>query len=220
MRKLSADELAQRADHGLTRSIIANLENGRKRDVTTAQLLALAYVLHVSPVDLLFDLRIPYAYVELIPAGEGRDEVRSPVWTTREWVGGRLNSVELSPLVNREPLSDDDVEAAGWLAAADRNLARDIQLRSTLMMRAERLRLEIHMATVEAHAKIRADVWVYSDDEAAQEAALRTPAVLALKEQLRDVHAELYELESSLRTRQVNLDNPVHPDQRVPAMGW
>lgn len=52
---LSASELSDKVGEGLTRSVIANLENGRKEDVTVKQLIALAVTLRVPPVALVVD---------------------------------------------------------------------------------------------------------------------------------------------------------------------
>lgn len=59
--KLSGEELAEKAGVGLTRSVIANLENGRKDDVTVTQLMALANALHVPPALLVADVFDPGA---------------------------------------------------------------------------------------------------------------------------------------------------------------
>lgn len=53
----SAAELAQRT--GISRDVIANLENGRKRDVTVSELFALAAGLEVPPLALIADLSKP-----------------------------------------------------------------------------------------------------------------------------------------------------------------
>lgn len=58
---LSGAELSERAGEGLTRSVIANLENDRKEDVTVRQLMALAAALHVPPAVLLVDVFNPGA---------------------------------------------------------------------------------------------------------------------------------------------------------------
>jgi hypothetical protein len=55
--QLSAQQLADKtAELGVpvSRTVIADLENGRRRYVTTTELLAFAEALSVSPVDLLF----------------------------------------------------------------------------------------------------------------------------------------------------------------------
>lgn len=51
--KISAGELAERAGSGLTRSVIANLENGRKDDLAVSQLVGLARALEVTVDELL-----------------------------------------------------------------------------------------------------------------------------------------------------------------------
>lgn len=60
---LSAQALADTAGSGLTRSQIADLENGRKKDLSVLQLLSVARVLNVPPVALLSDLYDPSAEV-------------------------------------------------------------------------------------------------------------------------------------------------------------
>jgi transcriptional regulator with XRE-family HTH domain len=55
--KMSAEDLAEAV--GMTRSVVANLENGRKDDVTVKQLLALAKELGVSPMSLVIDTNDP-----------------------------------------------------------------------------------------------------------------------------------------------------------------
>lgn len=57
--RLSAADLAERAGEGLTRSVIANLENGRKDDLSLKQLLALARALRVPPTFLVVDMFSP-----------------------------------------------------------------------------------------------------------------------------------------------------------------
>ena len=55
--KMSAEDLAETV--GMTRSVVANLENGRKDDVTVKQLVALASALGVPPVALAVDINDP-----------------------------------------------------------------------------------------------------------------------------------------------------------------
>jgi transcriptional regulator with XRE-family HTH domain len=57
---MSAAELAERAGHGLTRSVIANLESGRKSDVSVLQLFAISATLGVPPIRLLIDIERPF----------------------------------------------------------------------------------------------------------------------------------------------------------------
>lgn len=52
-RGISAAELAERAGAGLTRSVIANLENGRKSDLSVQQLFAIADTLNAPASSLV-----------------------------------------------------------------------------------------------------------------------------------------------------------------------
>lgn len=52
LRGLSAQDLADRMAGTMTRSVIANLEAGRKKDVTVTELTALAQALDVAPLSL------------------------------------------------------------------------------------------------------------------------------------------------------------------------
>lgn len=58
---LSAAELSELAGEGLSRSVIANLENGRKDDVTVKQLVALGNALRIPPAALVVDIFNPGA---------------------------------------------------------------------------------------------------------------------------------------------------------------
>lgn len=53
LKDMSAAQLAEAAGQGLTRSVIANLENGRKADLTVQQLLAIAEALDVPATSIL-----------------------------------------------------------------------------------------------------------------------------------------------------------------------
>ena len=92
--KLSAEELAAKVGRGLTRSILANLETGRKQDLTVSQLLGVAVVLGVRPIDLIFDLSEPN---ERISSRMARGLSQRPL-------GWLLNgSLPDSPLLNWMP---------------------------------------------------------------------------------------------------------------------
>lgn len=56
---MTGDELAELAGNGVTRAVIANIETGRKRDMTVSQLIAISVALQVPPVSILFDIRAP-----------------------------------------------------------------------------------------------------------------------------------------------------------------
>lgn len=55
-RGLSAESLSRRVNGILTRSVIANLENGRKADLTVSELLAVAGALGVAAYEIAPEL--------------------------------------------------------------------------------------------------------------------------------------------------------------------
>jgi len=76
--KISADELANRAGNGLTRSIIANLETGRKNDITVNQLVAISVAVGIPPFAFLVDLFDPSGKpdFDLAAANGGQETTR------------------------------------------------------------------------------------------------------------------------------------------------
>lgn len=84
-RGITAAQLSERMrDVGtpFDKTVVANLETGRRRFVTVQELLALAYILDVAPVHLLLpidDERASYAYTP---------NRNAEVWRVREWVRG------------------------------------------------------------------------------------------------------------------------------------
>lgn len=82
---MSAADLAEAAQNGLTRSVIANLENGRKDDVTVRQLMALSAALMVPPVALLADCFRPGA-ASIYPVPRATPKVVNA--DVIQWVGG------------------------------------------------------------------------------------------------------------------------------------
>lgn len=73
MAGLSAQELSDRLGGELSRSVIANIESGRKTDVTVDQLLALAWVLDVPPVALALPLHEPFRHVQVVKGEAGSE---------------------------------------------------------------------------------------------------------------------------------------------------
>lgn len=62
----TAEELAARVpDDSITRTVITNVESGRKRDLTATELAQLAAALNVSPIALLVDIDRPFDPVEI-----------------------------------------------------------------------------------------------------------------------------------------------------------
>ncbi|MCU1362768.1 MAG: hypothetical protein JWM55_596 [Acidimicrobiaceae bacterium] len=127
---ISADKLATEAGQGLTRSVIANLESGRKHDLSVQQLLAIAYVLGVSPSELVFDSRYPHLEISL-SNGESKD-VTAESWRVSEWFGGVGSALDLQEKIN------------GTIRRGERALATDgsahlvtqsLRRRNTLLVR-------------------------------------------------------------------------------------
>ena len=62
---MSARELSEKIDGELSRGVIANIESGRKTDVTIDQLVALAWALGVPPAVLALPADEPYKFVRM-----------------------------------------------------------------------------------------------------------------------------------------------------------
>lgn len=62
---LSARELSEKLGGELSRGVIANIESGRKTDVTVDQLVSLAWALGVPPVVLALPVDEPYKFVRV-----------------------------------------------------------------------------------------------------------------------------------------------------------
>ncbi|UAJ78627.1 helix-turn-helix transcriptional regulator [Leifsonia sp. ZF2019] len=61
---MSAEKLAEVSGAGLTRSVVANIESGRRGDIPLSQLLAIAWALGVPPAVLIFDTSRPRDTIE------------------------------------------------------------------------------------------------------------------------------------------------------------
>lgn len=81
---LSARELSEALGGELSRGVIANIESGRKTDVTVDQLLALSWALGVPPAALALPLENPYEALHLT-AGDSAQET---VATLLPWFEG------------------------------------------------------------------------------------------------------------------------------------
>lgn len=66
MAGLSAQDVSERLGGELSRSVIANIESGRKSDITVDQLLALAWVLDIPPVALALPIHEPFRHVQVV----------------------------------------------------------------------------------------------------------------------------------------------------------
>lgn len=195
--RISAGELAQKAGAGLTRSIVANLENGRKKDVSVSQLLGMALALGVSPADLLFDARRPYDPVIL-----GDRDAAAPYASTttthmlaRAWWGGRRVAYELVTVP--KVLGPTDVASQPHLRTDDDAAALAL-VQQLVDKRTELLwaigQHEIHLARMEAGE--------YVDPVLPTE-----PDIVRLR--LREFRSELSEIDQVLVMHDVRLDRPV-----------
>lgn len=98
-RRMSAQQLADAcSEYGLSlhRSVIANLESGRRPTLSLVEILVIARILGVPPIQLIF----PAGYVDKVEVLPG---VRVSTWDAAKWFTG-----EESPLV-----SPDDVSVRG-----------------------------------------------------------------------------------------------------------
>jgi hypothetical protein len=85
----------------VTRSVIADLENGRRRYVTTAELCALAWALKVPPIRLLYP-ELPDGAVEVVPG------VEKPSIEAAMWFSGELAYIpEFPDPKDRQPTTDE-----------------------------------------------------------------------------------------------------------------
>jgi hypothetical protein len=83
------------------RSIVANLENGRRKTVSVVELLALAYVLEVLPVHLLVPVEPDARYRPVPTRNDPADEVRD--WLLAR---GKLAGMDVRVMFNDAPASE------------------------------------------------------------------------------------------------------------------
>lgn len=94
---LSARELAEQAGYGLTRGVIANIESGRKTDITVNQLIALSSCLGITPVALALPIDQPYRWLRLSDSESAMRSIRVAAaidWfqdLDSAWARGRVN---------------------------------------------------------------------------------------------------------------------------------
>jgi transcriptional regulator with XRE-family HTH domain len=77
MAGLSARELSDKMGGEMSRGVIANIESGRKTDVTIDQLLALSWALDVPPVALALPLEEPNRMVAVVAGPESIEALRT-----------------------------------------------------------------------------------------------------------------------------------------------
>lgn len=190
--KMSGEKLAELAGEGLTRSIIANLENGRKRDVTVSQLIAISYVLGVNPGSLVFDLFDPYGETPLI-ATEIQD-VTTQNWLAYDWFGGVITPNELVVLVDGMQIGAPAEGGSNW------TVHYLLTRRAKLLYSLERQQKKLKQMTANGRNH-NALGEVRSSPEWNETKALE-----------RDSMAELYDIDGQLRQYGVKIDKPIiHP---------
>ncbi len=204
---MSAEQLAERAGLGLTRSIIANLENGRKQDVTVRQLMALALALGVSPADLQFDIRRrPY---ELVEIGErpgpsvsaGARGISAPQYLARAWFGGGRMVEELAG-ASPELRDPDAIQSLPFVSSSpDAYPLTEIQ-----KLLDERSSTAYALMAHESH-QIRVESGA-SKGEVLTSGHLPNDQDL-LRARIRDFRADLYDIERRLRAYGVDLEDPI-----------
>lgn len=74
MNGMSAADLSERTNGAISKGVIANIETGRKRDLTVDELVALSWALDVPPVALALPIESPNSQVKI---AEGKDELYS-----------------------------------------------------------------------------------------------------------------------------------------------
>lgn len=72
---MSAERLSQRVP--MSRAVIANIESGRKKDVTVDEMLALAWALDIPPVALALPIEQPNVFLETARGEDRSDSVRA-----------------------------------------------------------------------------------------------------------------------------------------------
>lgn len=84
--KMSAQQLADRTDElgmPIARSVLANLESGRRETVSVAEVLVLAAALNVAPIDLICPVGFD-KQTEMLP-GRMMEPLSALRWFTGEW---------------------------------------------------------------------------------------------------------------------------------------
>jgi transcriptional regulator with XRE-family HTH domain len=94
LNRWSGRQLADATDGALTRDTIANIENGRRTDLTVRQLLAIALALRIPPVALLIDLQHPLepSAIRFPGTAPAPLEHTAPQIALAAWMNGQLAS--------------------------------------------------------------------------------------------------------------------------------
>jgi len=124
---LSGEALARRVP-SITRSVIANIENGRKRDISIDDVIALAWALDIPPVALALPLDRPQTFVST--GGGGATTTYARAYDLIEWfkTGRRASGHAHSPanaIANlRIAKLEDFLNTMGHIRQAEARLKR------------------------------------------------------------------------------------------------
>lgn len=131
----SAQRLADNTDGAVSRSTIANLESGRKGDLSLRQFLAICLALRVPPAALLLDLDHPFEPAGIVFPGLAPAPLEStaPIIAVAAWLNGNADD-RTTPAARHvhtvARLIEEYVDAADAAAvnAARRRLAAPVAL--------------------------------------------------------------------------------------------
>lgn len=122
---LSAEGLSRKVP-SMSRAVIANIESGRKRDVTLDELIALAWALDVPPVALALPIERPHAFVQ---TSEGQTDTFTRAYLLADWFKtgkrtGRGNSPAHAVATLRVSKLEEYLLTEGRLRQADARIGR------------------------------------------------------------------------------------------------
>ena len=119
MAGLSARELSDKLHGEVSRGVIANIESGRKTDVTIDQLFAFAWALDIPPVALALPLEEPERFVALTKSETGFEAERSR-YLVRWFLGQPDSSPHGAPIGPGRGYANAlirTLETYGWMQA-------------------------------------------------------------------------------------------------------
>jgi transcriptional regulator with XRE-family HTH domain len=158
-RKLSLQRLADSTDEfgmPIPRNVLANLESGRRDYISVAEVLILAAVLSVSPMELI----CPAGYDEVIELLPGR--MMDPLQASR-WVDGELALDVTGPAADLRPPSSLGEESGIHLIERHAALLDQVYLHQGEVVRKER-DLDAARTTVSGTEAMAADAAGHDND--------------------------------------------------------
>lgn len=104
---LSAQQLSDKIWGEMSRAVIANIESGRKSDITIDQLLAIAWALDIPPLALAVSAETPFERISIV---NGDEDAVLPIYDLVAWL---TNSESLQDVAMVPP----DVQQAAAILA-------------------------------------------------------------------------------------------------------